>query len=137
MHKQLVWTLLVISALLTISGCVNSDKRSNSFTEMEEKDIRSLEKERKETTGKKTIQYFIVAKLKSVNEQPQEYLEFKNKRFSDRSTCLNWASDNNQLLTRSLHEHLGDRKNGYFVDNIKCLRLALLVTRYDKKAISI
>ena len=109
----------------------------NSFTKMEGTNIMSLEKKEMEKSDKKSIQYFIVAKLKSVNEQPQEYLEFKSKRFSDRSTCVNWVSDNNQLLTRSLQEHVRNRKKGYFVDNIKCLRTALLVTRYDEKAISI
>ena len=95
------------------------------------------EKERTEKSNKSSIQYFVVAQLRSVNDQPQEFLEFKSKRFSDRSTCVNWVSDNNQLLTRSLHELVRNRKKGYFVDNIKCLRTALLVTRYDEKAISI
>ena len=106
-------------------------------TRMEEEDIRDLEKERTEKSNKSSIQYFVVAQLRSVNDQPQEFLEFKSKRFSDRSTCVNWVSDNNQLLTRSLHELVRNRKKGYFVDNIKCLRTALLVTRYDEKAISI
>ena len=137
MNNQGVCIFIVFSALLILTSCMTSDQLPNGFTKMERANTMSLEKKEMEKSNKKSIQYFIVAKLKSVNEQPQEYLEFKNKRFSDRSTCLNWASDNNQLLTRSLHEHLGDRKNGYFVDNIECLRLALLVTRYDKKAISI
>tara|TARA_X000000950_G_scaffold228210_1_gene275649 strand:- start:793 stop:1107 length:315 start_codon:yes stop_codon:yes gene_type:complete len=104
---------------------------------MEKEDISSLEKERTEKSNKKSFQYFVVAQLRSVNDQPQEFLEFKSKRFSDRSTCVDWVSDNNQLLTRSLHELVRNRKKGYFVDNIKCLRTALLVTRYDGKAISI
>ena len=94
---------------------------SNGFSKMEEEDIRDLEKERTEKSNKSTIQYFVVAQLRSVNDQPQEFLEFKSKRFSDRSTCVNWVSDNNQLLTRSLHELVRNRKKGYFVDSIKCL----------------
>ena len=128
---------IVFSALLALSGCVTTDQTPNGFAEMGKEDIRSLEKERSEKSNNKSIQYFVVAQLRSVNDQPQEFLEFKSKRFSDRSTCVNWVSDNNQLLTRSLHELVRNRKKGYFVDNIKCLRTALLVKRYDEKAISI
>ena len=127
---------IVFSALLALSGCMTADQPPNGFTKMEGTKIKSGEKERTEKSNEKSSQYFVVAKLKSVNEQPQEYLEFKSKRFSDRSTCVNWVSDNNQLLTRSLHELVRNRKKGYFVDNIKCLRTALLVTRYDEKAIT-
>ena len=137
MKNQGVFILVVFSALLALSGCVTTGQPSNGFSKMEEEDIRDLEKERTEKSNKSTIQYFVVAQLRSVNDQPQEFLEFKSKRFSDRSTCVNWVSDNNQLLTRSLHELVRNRKKGYFVDNIKCLRTALLVKRYDEKAISI
>ena len=128
---------IVFSALLALSGCVTTDQPSNGFIKIKEEDIRSLEKEKTEKSNEKSSQYFVVAKLKSVNEQPQEYLEFKSKRFSDRSTCVNWVNDNNNLITQSLQKHVTNRKKGYFVDNIKCLRTALLVTRYDEKAISI
>ena len=128
---------IVFSALLALSGCVTTDQPSNGFTKIKEEDIRGLEKEKTEKSNEKSSQYFVVAQLRSVNDQPQEFLEFKSKRFSDRSTCVNWVSDNNQLLTRSLHELVRNRKKGYFVDNIKCLRTALLVKRYDEKAISI
>ena len=53
------------------------DQSPNGFTKMEGTNIMSLEKKEMEKSNKKSIQYFIVAKLKSVNEQPQEYLEFK------------------------------------------------------------
>ena len=137
MQNQFVFIFIVFSALLALSGCMTTDQPSNGFSKIEEEDIRDLEKERTEKSNKSSIQYFVVAQLRSVNDQPQEFLEFKSKRFSDRSTCVNWVSDNNQLLTRSLHELVRNRKKGYFVDNIKCLRTALLVTRYDEKAISI
>ena len=128
---------IVFSALLALSGCATTDQPSNSFSKLQEEDIRNLEKERTEKSNKKSIQYFVVAQIRSVNDQPQEFLEFRSKRFSDRSTCVNWVIDNNQLLTRSLREHVRNRKKGYFVDNIKCLRSALLVTRYDEKTIII
>ncbi len=137
MQNQFVFKFIVFSALFAFMGCMTTDQPSNGFTKMEKEDISSLEKERTEKSNKKSFQYFVVAQLRSVNDQPQEFLEFKSKRFSDRSTCVDWVSDNNQLLTRSLHELVRNRKKGYFVDNIKCLRTALLVTRYDGKAISI
>ena len=64
-----------------------------------------------EKSNKKSIQYFVVAQLRSVNEQPQEYLEFKSKRFADISTCMNWMSENNNLIiTQSLQKHVMNRK---------------------------
>ena len=137
MNNQGVPKFIVFSTLLILSGCMTTDQPPNCFTKMEGTNIMSLEKKEMEKANKKSIQYFIVAKLKSVNEEPQEFLEFRSKRFAERSTCVNWVSDNNQLLTRSLHQHVRNRKKGYFVDNIKCLRTTLLVTRYDEKAISI
>ena len=120
MNNQGVSIFIVFSALLILSGCMTSDRLPNGFTKMEGANITSLEKKEMEKSNKKSIQYSIVAKLKSVNEQPQEYLEFKSKRFSDRSTCVNWVNDNNNLITQSLQMHLTNRKKGYFVDSIKC-----------------
>ena len=137
MKRNINLSLLLLTGLINLAGCVSTDQKPNGFTEMQEKNVQSLRKKRIGKLKNRPIQYFIVAKLKSVNEQPQAYLEFKSKRLSDRTTCVNWVSENNQLLTRSLHELVRNRKKGYFVDNIKCLRTALLVTRYDEKAISI
>ena len=137
MHKQLVWILLVFSALLTISGCMTTNQPSNGFTKLEEEDIRGLEKERMEKSTQKSTQYFVVAQLRSVNDQPQEFLGFKSKRFRDKGDCETWLIANNRLLNESLHYHVTNRKRGYFVDNIKCLRTALFAKGFDEKAISI
>ena len=91
---------IVFSALLALSGCMTADQPPNGFTKMEGAKIKSGEKERTEKSNKKSIQYFVVAKLKSVNEQPQEFLEFKSKRFSDRTTCVNCVNENNYLITQ-------------------------------------
>ena len=124
---------IVFSALLALSGCVTTDQPSNGFIKIKEEDIRSLEKEKTEKSNEKSSQYFVVAKLKSVNEQPQEYLEFKSKRFSDRSTCVNWVNDNNNLITQSLQKHVTNRKKGYFVDNIKCLKTSIFFKVDNRK----
>ncbi len=121
MKNQGVSIFIVFSALLILSGCMTSDQLPNGFTKMERANTMSLEKKEMEKSNKKSIQYFIVAKLKSVNEQPQEYLEFKSKRFSDRTTCVNWVNENNYLITLSLQKHVTNREKGYFVDSIKCI----------------
>ena len=128
---------IVFSALLALSGCVTTDQPSNGFIKIKEEDIRSLEKEKTEKTNEKSSQYFVVAQLRSVNDQPQEFLEFKSKRFRDKGDCETWMIANNRLLNESLHIHITNRKKGYFIDNIKCLRTTLSVEGFDEKAISI
>ena len=58
---------------------MTTDQPSNGFTNIKEEDIRSLEK-KTEKSNEKSSQYFVVAQLRSVNDQPQEFLEFKSKR---------------------------------------------------------
>ena len=124
MKNQVVFILVVFSALLALSGCMTTGQPSNGFSKMEEEDIRDLEKERTEKSNKSSIQYFVVAQLRSVNDQPQEFLEFKSKRFSDRTTCVNWVNENNYLITQSLQKHITNREKGYFVDSIECLKIS-------------
>ena len=121
MLNKFLIILIVLGSFINLVGCMTTDQPPDGFTKMEGTEIKSSEKELTEKSNKKSIQYFIVAKLKSVNEQPQEYLEFKSRRFSDRSTCMNWVNDNNNLITQSLQKHVTNRKKGYFVDSIKCL----------------
>ena len=128
---------IVFSALLALSGCMTTDQPSNGFTKIKEEDIRSLEEEKTEKSNEKSSQYFVVAQLRSVNDQPQEFLEFKSKRFSDKSDCEKWMIANNRLLNESLHNHVTSRKRGYFIDNIKCLRTAFFANGFDQKGISI
>ena len=137
MKNQGVSILIVFSVFLALSGCMTTNHASNGFTEMDEEDIRGLEKERTEKSTQKSTQYFVVAQLRSVNDQPQEFLEFKSKRFRDKGDCETWMIANNRLLNESLHIHITNRKKGYFIDNIKCLRTTLSVEGFDEKAISI
>ena len=104
---------------------------------MDEEDIRGLEKERTEKSTQKSTQYFVVAQLRSVNDQPQEFLEFKSKRFRDKGDCEIWMIANNRQLNESLRIYVTNRKKRYFIDNIKCLRTTLFVEEFDEKAISI
>ena len=137
MQNQGVSIFIVFSALLTLSGCMTADQPPNGFTKMQGAKIKSGEKERTEKSNEKSSQYFVVAQLRSVNDQPQEFLEFKSKRFRAKGDCETWMIANNRLLNESLHYHVTNRKRGYFVDNIKCLRTALFAKGFDEKAISI
>ena len=128
---------IVFSALLALSGCVTTDQTPNGFAEMGKEDIRSLEKERSEKSNNKSIQYFVVAQLRSVNDQPQEFLEFKSKRFRDKGDCETWMIANNRLLNESLNYHVTNRKRGYFVDNIKCLNTSMFFQVRASEAISV
>ena len=128
---------IVFSALLALSGCVTTDQPSNGFTKIKEEDIRSLEKEKTEKSNEKSSQYFVVAQLRSVNDQPQEFLEFKSKRFRDKGDCETWMIANNRLLNESLNYHVTNRKRGYFVDNIKCLKKSMFFQVRASEAISV
>jgi len=128
---------IVFSALLALSGCVTTDQPSNGFTKIKEEDIRSLEKEKTEKSNEKSSQYFVVAQLRSVNDQPQEFLEFKSKRFRDKGDCETWMIANNSLLNESLNYHVTNRKRGYFVDNIKCLKTSMFFQVRASEAISV
>ena len=137
MQNQGVSIFIVFSALLTLSGCMTADQPPNGFTKMEGTKIKSVEKERTEKSNEKSSQYFVVAQLRSVNDQPQEFLEFKSKRFRAKGDCETWMIANNRLLNESLHNHVSHKNRGYFVDNIKCLRTELFANRPEKKAVSI
>ena len=128
---------IVFSALLALSGCMTTGQPSNGFSKMEEEDIRGLEKERTEKSTQKSTQYFVVAQLRSVNDQPQEFLEFKSKRFRDKGDCETWLIANNRLLNESLNYHVTNRKRGYFVDNIKCLKKSMFFQVRASEPISV
>ena len=137
MKRNIVLSLLMLTSFINLVGCMTSDQKPNGFTKLKERNIQSLGKERKEKSKNIYIQYFIVAKLKSVNEQPQEYLEFKSKRFSDRNACMNWMNENNYLITNSLQKHITERKKGYFIDNIRCLETSMFFQRNEIKGFSV
>ena len=137
MKRKIILRLLISIGLINLIGCVTTEHKPYGFTKLKERNIQSLGKERKEKSKNIYIQYFIVAKLKSVNEQPQEYLEFKSKRFSDRNACMNWMNENNYLITNSLQKHITERKKGYFIDNIRCLETSMFFQRNEIKGFSV
>ena len=66
----------------------------------------------------KKVEFFVVAKLKSVNKQPLEYLEFKEKRFLTKGDCQAWMNENYAMLNVSL-QTFTEKEKGYFVERGK------------------
>ena len=67
-------------------------------------------------------EFLVVAEIKSVNDQPVEFLEFKLKRFVNEESCQMWMNENSTLVTKSLNSHISKLKQGYFIDSVKCLK---------------
>ena len=105
-------------------GCVSSDKKpKNSYSSL--KDNLSITKKEGENNHlKDQTDFFIVAKLKSVNDQPKEFLEFKKRRFEKKVQCMQWMSDHRQFIEHTLNRHIAAQNKGYFVDSIECLKIS-------------
>ena len=125
MQNQGISIFIVFLALFNLSGCITTEQHSTGFTKMRVRDTGNLEKEQTE----KSTQYSVVAKLKSVNNQPQEFLNYKSKRFNEKSECETWLIENYDIVSVSISEQLRIRENGYFVENIKCTKISFLYNR--------
>ena len=121
---KFIYRLALTGCLAFSVGCVSSDKKpENSYNSL--KDNLSITKKEKENNHlKDQTDFFIVAKLKSVNDQPKEFLEFKKRRFEKKVQCMQWMSDHRQFIEHTLNRHIAPQKKGYFVDSIECLRIS-------------
>lgn len=137
MVKKSIFILVIFSSIFSLSGCITPDVKATGFTKIHQKEIKKLDSTSPNQLKDKPPQYFLVVKLKSVNDQPLQFLEFKGKRFKDKNECENWMIENRGSLNESLHNHVSNRKRGYFVDNIKCLRKVFFVRIYGNKASSV
>ena len=119
---KFIYRLALTGCLAFSVGCVSSDKKSkNSYSSL--KDNLSITKKEGENNHlKDQTDFFIVAKLKSVNDQPKEFLEFKKRRFEKKVQCMQWMSDHRQFIEHTLNRHIAAQKKGYFVDSIECLK---------------
>ena len=105
-------------------GCVSSDKKpKNSYSSLKY-NLSITRKEWENNHLKDQTDFFIVAKLKSVNDQPKEFLEFKKRRFEKKVQCMQWMSDHRQFIEHTLNRHIAAQKKGYFVDSIECLKIS-------------
>ena len=123
--------LISIGFFGSLLGCVTSDKPYNGFSTMQESEISKLDNKNNSRTIPKEVEFFVVAKLKSVNKQPGEYLEFKRKRFLSKGDCQTWINDNHAMLNVSLRKHLLRRKKGYFVDVVNCYKTTSFIPKTD------
>ena len=121
---KFIYRLALTGCLAFSVGCVSSDKKpKNSYSLL--KDNLSITKEEGENNHlKDQTDFFIVAKLKSVNDQPKEFLEFKKRRFEKKVQCMQWMSDHRQFIEHTLNRHIAAQKKGYFVDSIECLKIS-------------
>ena len=118
---KFIYRLALTGCLAFSVGCVSSGKKpENSYSSL--KDNLSITKKEGENNHlKDQTDFFIVAKLKSVNDQPKEFLEFKKRRFEKKVQCMQWMSDHRQFIEHTLNRHIAAQKKGYFVDSIKCI----------------
>ena len=121
---KFIYRLALTGCLALSVGCVSSDKKpENSYSSL--KDNLSITKKEGENSHlKDQTDFFIVAKLKSVNDQPKEFLEFKKRRFEKKVQCMQWMSDHRQFIEHTLNRHIAAQKKGYFVDSIECLKIS-------------
>ena len=120
MFNRIFFKSILIGVFGLLLGCVTSDKPYNGFSPMQKSEISKLDNKKNSRTIPKEVEFFVVAKLKSVNKQPLEYLEFKEKRFLTKGDCHAWMNENYAMLNVSLRKHLLRRKKGYFVDVVSC-----------------
>ena len=90
--------LLSICILIFVTGCVTNEQKSKDLATVNhgtssDDDIvlNSLPKE--------VPDFFVVAEIKSVNDQPIEFLEFKLKRFAGKNECQTWMSNNSTFVS--------------------------------------
>ena len=121
MIKKNIHYLLFLAGLVVLSGCITNNYTDEMLADKRNKKIFNIDKNSYNLEGR-YIEYFVVAKLVSVNDNPEEYVEFSYKAFTNRIDCDNWKHQSRELLIDSLQEVLNKRKKGYFVESLRCLR---------------
>ena len=119
---KFIYRLALTGCLALSVGCVSSDKKAKDSSSLLKDNLTITEKGGENNHLKDQIDFFIVAKLKSVNDQPKEFLEFKKRRFEKKVQCMQWMSDHRQFIEHTLNRHIAEQKQGYFVDSIECLK---------------
>ena len=118
---KFIYRLALTGCLALSVGCVSNDKKPKNSYSSPKDNLSITKKEWENNHLKDQTDFFIVAKLKSVNDQPKEFLEFKKRRFEKKVQCMQWMSDHRQFIEHTLNRHIAAQKKGYFVDSIKCI----------------
>ena len=121
---KFIYRLALTGCLALSVGCVSNDKKPKNSYSSPKDNLSITKKEGENNHLKDQTDFFIVAKLKSVNDQPKEFLEFKKRRFEKKVQCMQWMSDHMQFIEHTLNMHIAAQKKGYFVDSIQCLKIS-------------
>lgn len=121
---KFIYRLALTGCLALSVGCVSNDKKPKNSYSSPKDNLSITKKEGENNHLKDQTDFFIVAKLKSVNDQPKEFLEFKKRRFEKKVQCMQWMSDHRQFIEHTLNRHIAAQKKGYFVDSIECLKIS-------------
>ena len=121
---KFIYRLALTGCLALSVGCVSSDEKPENSYSSPKDNLSITKKEWENNHLKDQTDFFIVAKLKSVNDQPKEFLEFKKRRFEKKVQCMQWMSDHMQFIEHTLKMHIAAQKKGYFVDSIQCLKIS-------------
>ena len=122
-----------IGALVILTGCVTQVQNPKNFNKVKADKFSANEQNKLEQHKNEHSEFFVVAEIKSVNDQPVEFLEFKLKRFGDEESCQMWMNENSTLVTKSLSSHVFKLKQGYFIDSVKCLKTTQFLLKPEIK----
>ena len=130
---KFIYRLALTGCLALSVGCVSNDKKPKNSYSSPKDNLSITKKEWENNHLKDQTDFFIVAKLKSVNDQPKEFLEFKKRRFEKKVQCMQWMSDHRQFIEHTLNRHIAAQKKGYFVDSIECLKISYFFKKFHNR----
>ena len=137
MFSKLFIKLSSIGFFFILMGCVTNVQNQNDFNNVKAEKFSANKENGLDHHKNKHLEFLVVAKIKSVNDQPVEFLEFKEKRFGDVESCQVWMNDNSTLVTKSLISHVFKLKQGYFIDSVKCLKTTQFLLKPETKSYKI
>ena len=137
MFAKVFIKFLSIGAVVVLTGCVSQVQNPKNFNKVKAEEFSANEQNKIEQHKNEHSEFFVVAEIKSVNDQPVEFLEFKLKRFGDEESCQMWMNENSTLVTKSLSSHVSKLKQGYFIDSVKCLKTNHFILKPETRGYTI
>ncbi len=136
MFAKVFIKFLSIGAVLVLTGCVSQVQNPKNFNKVKAEKF-SANEQKLEQQKNEHSEFSVVAEIKSVNDQPVEFLEFKLKRFVNEESCQMWMNENSTLVTKSLSSHVFKLKQGYFIDSVKCLKKNQFILKPETRSYTI
>ena len=137
MFAKVFIKFLSIGALVILTGCVSQVQNPKNFNKVKAEKFSANEQNKVEQHKNEHSEFLVVAEIKSVNDQPVEFLEFKLKRFVNEESCQMWMNENSTLVTKSLNSHVSKLKQGYFIDSVKCLKTNHFILKTETRSYTI